>query len=180
MECPICYSSNPTYALKGCMHSICQDCAVQMKSLPTCVHPFSNNVSVPIPEVLLTCPYCMQPEPVHDMERLIKQYPRQYKLWLEAELNYDDETERTFVSQFTAGTNQCKFGYRFYYKGDIVQVSTNSSIANPMYMHLFFDVGIYVEVDHLEYVECVQPVQKTKEYRKRILHHLPPKVPYHV
>lgn len=93
-ECMICFETRSMYRLKGCVHSICTECADSMKDDESIQHPFSHTFTMIISEQIkcIKCPYCRQMEPAHfNMNKLIKENYDDYKFWLDLELKFDGE-----------------------------------------------------------------------------------------
>lgn len=120
-ECMVCLETKSMYQMRGCSHCICSDCAYTMKNNNDYItHPFSQTVTVHIKikltETSLKCPYCRQWEPNNfKMSRLIKDFPRSYRLWMSLELNAEDETSHVIIPQriFANGKKQvCYIHYR--------------------------------------------------------------------
>ena len=101
-ECMICYDLGAQYQLKGCKHSICTTCANKLKQVPSCIkHPFSNKITVllPVHDTILKCPYCTVSEPsCHNLDQLQREYPHQYRVWIEAEMRYHPDRKYTFFT----------------------------------------------------------------------------------
>ena len=128
MECMICFETRSPYHLKGCNHTICEVCAEQLKSVPSCIkHPFSNKITVVIPETIncLKCPYCRQDEPSSfNMDYLQKKYPDEYKLWMEAELKYNGSYTYLIVMDSVKIEHNRKIQYKpsifYFHEGEII------------------------------------------------------------
>lgn len=128
MECMICFETRASYQLKGCIHTICEVCAEQLKTVPACVkHPFSNKITVTIPETIncLKCPYCRQDEPASfNMDHLRKKYPDEYKLWMEAEMNYNGNQTHLIIMDTVKYERGRKIKFRpeicYFHEGEII------------------------------------------------------------
>jgi hypothetical protein len=98
MDCPICYETIlQTYALKGCTHSLCKKCYRHIKHASPAVYPFG----VPTVKVVpIQCPLCRTKE---DIQVNPKDYPVEYKQWMELVIN-ENESGDSWYSLQTVGT----------------------------------------------------------------------------
>lgn len=97
MECPICYETIlQPYLLKGCSHSLCKKCYRHIKYVSPVVYPFGVSTVKVIP---IQCPLCRTKE---DIQLNPKDYPVEYKQWLELTLN-ETESGDSWYSVHTMG-----------------------------------------------------------------------------
>jgi len=78
MECPICYETiiRP-YHLKSCSHEVCDKCYRQIKQNSEVIYPFKVPTVKLVP---IQCPLCRKKE---DIVVNPKEYPVEYKQWIE-------------------------------------------------------------------------------------------------
>jgi hypothetical protein len=94
MECPICYEIilNPYY-LKSCSHSLCEKCYRHVKQTSTEIYPFR----VPTVKIVpIQCPLCRTKE---DILVNPKEYPVEYKQWLELMMHENDRGDSWYSVQ---------------------------------------------------------------------------------
>jgi hypothetical protein len=63
----ICFTETASiYKMKGCSHTICTECSIQMKDMESSfAYPYSNIFTLTVESICrLKCPYCRQKEPV--------------------------------------------------------------------------------------------------------------------
>ena len=185
MECCVCYEVKPLYDLKVCKHPICIECSNQIRKkmceTNMVVHPFTNNVSVVIPETItnIKCPYCMKSEPtVYDMNDLKQKYPKEYKMWLTIEMNFRGEESKIYIKDklsLRVGNKKKKvpiYTPIHFSKGDIVNEDDYMSETHEIYnindIRTYGDTYIYL-TNMFGYLNSLQNYDEFKRVKRNYI-----------